>query len=351
MLLGLLLVLPWCVCVGGCYSVYCLCYLGVSVLVDVTRFIACVTLVCEVFVYVLVNFHSLLLVLPWCVCVGGCYSVYCLCYLGVSVLVDVTRFIACVTLVCEVFVYVLVNFHSLLLVLPWCVCVGGCYSVYCLCYLGVSVLVDVTRFIACVTLVCEVFVYVLVNFHSLLLVLPWCVCVGGCYSVYCLCYLGVGVLVDVTRFIACVTLVCEVFVYVLVNFLSLLLVLPWCVCVGGCYSVYCLCYLGVCVLVDVTRFIACVTLVCEVFVYVLVNFLSLLLVLPWCVCVGGCYSVYCLCYLGVGVLVDVTRFIACVTLVWVCWLMLLGLLLVLPWCVCWWLLLGLLFVLHWCVCW
>ena len=84
MLLGLLLVLPWCVCVGGCYSVYCLCYLGVSVLVDVTRFIACVTLVC--------------------VCVGGCYSVYCLCYLGVCVLVDVTLFIACVTLVCEVFV-------------------------------------------------------------------------------------------------------------------------------------------------------------------------------------------------------------------------------------------------------
>ena len=35
--------------------------------------------------------------------------------------------------------------------------------------------------------------------------------------------------------------------FVLVNFLGLLLVLPWCVCVGGCYSVYCLCYLGVCV--------------------------------------------------------------------------------------------------------
>ena len=122
MLLGLLLVLPWCVCVG-----------------EFPQFIACVTLVC--------------------VCVGGCYSVYCLCYLGVCVLVGVTRFIACVTLVCEVFVCVcvLVNFLGLLLVLPWCVCVGGCYSVYCLCYLGVCVLV---------------------NFLSLLLVLPWCECVG-----------------------------------------------------------------------------------------------------------------------------------------------------------------------------
>ena len=67
-----------------------------------------------------------------------------------------------------------------------------------------------------------------------------------------------SVLVDVTRFIACFTLVCVCWLMLL----GLLLVLPWCVCVGGCYSVYCLCYLNhVCVLVDVTRFIACVTLV------------------------------------------------------------------------------------------
>ena len=139
-----------------------------------------------------------------------------------SVLVDVTRFIACVTLVCVCWLMLL----GLLLVLPWCVCVG-----------------EFPQFIACVTLVC--------------------VCVGGCYSVYCLCYLGVCVLVDVTRFIACVTLVCEVFV---------------CVCVG-----------------EFPWFIACVTLVCVCWWMLL----GLLLVLPWCVCVGGCYSVYCLCYLGV----------------------------------------------------
>ena len=49
-------------------------------------------------------------------------------------------------------------------------------------------------------------------------------------------------------------------------------------------------------------FIACVALVCEVFVCVLVNFLCLLLVLSWCVCVG-----------------EFPLFIACVTLVCVCW--------------------------------
>ena len=37
-------------------------------------------------------------------------------------------------------------------------------------------------------------------------------------------------------------------------------------------------------LVDVPQFIACVALVCEVFVSVLVNFLCLLHVVPWCVC-------------------------------------------------------------------